>query len=221
MKKFIIILSLCLLLVSCNKNELPASETGKSYNPPESDDVPKQDWREDYARYLSDADWLDGFYIGDINNDGIPEVVIRYNETNSGFILYFINDKLQVLELDVVSMWGKAGYLEKTNQIILLREYGHTYGTFGLADYSLYDWTPNGYVETRSVMRESGYAESNGETGELFEDYGQGYINGEEVDFAEFETALAEMEELLEKSTWFPMTDTSDINDCLEILHRQ
>ena len=176
----------------------------------------KQNWREAYAEYLNNVDFFDGFYIGDINNDGIPEVIIRYNESNSGFILYFCNDKVQALELEVISLWGKAGYLEETNQIILLHWYGHTYGTFGSVDYFLYDWTSDGYVETRSVIRESGYAEDDEETGE--EHYGQGYINGETVDFAVFETALTEMDALLEKSTWFPMTDTSNINDCLESL---
>lgn len=173
----------------------------------------ESDWREAYAAYLEENknDILD-FHVADMNEDGIPEVVFRYNdETNDGAVLSFIDNKLQILKLFVVSGWGKAGYLEKDNQFICLQWYGHTSGTFGSVDFYLYAWTPDGYTEKRSVNRKSGYDNNNGGNGV----YGQGYINGEKVDFDEFEIALAEMYELLEASTWFVMTDAGQVDDYL------
>lgn len=176
------------------------------------------EWREAYAVYLNESDFA-GFYIGDINQDGFPEVVLCNNETNSGQVCYFTDGGLQVLELWVVSSWGKVGYLEETNQIILLQWYGHTQGTFGSIDYFLYDWTQSGYIETYSLIRESGYGEHNDEMGNVVDAiYGQGYINEKEVDFDEFEAALAEMNRLLEISTWFTMVDADEVEDYSDYL---
>jgi len=177
-----------------------------------SGNLTKPNWRGIYADYLSKEDFEDyyGFYIGDINSDGVPEIAIRYNElTNNGVMLCFVDNKLQVLELNVVSIWGDVGYLEETNQIIFLQWYGHTQATFGSVNFYLFEWTPNGYTEAISVIRESGYDTHNNGAGE----YGQGYINGEKADFDEFEIVLAEMYTLLEKSTWFPMTDFDEVED--------
>jgi len=192
-------------------------ETSEYSNPPISDDLTKPNWQEAYTDYLNKNDLNDyyGFYIRDINSDGIPEIVIRYDEyTNSGEILYFADNKLQTLNLRVISVWGDVGYLEETNQIVFLHWYGHTTGTFGSVEFFLYDWTSDGYIETHSVIRESGYAKYDDEGKSYVEvSYGQGYINGDEVDFNEFEIALAEMHALLEKSTWFPMTDADEVED--------
>jgi len=91
-------------------------------------------------------------------------------------------------------------------------ENGDTQGTFGSVDFFLYDWTLNGYTETMSVIRESGYDKNLDGNGE----YGQGYINGEKVDFDEFEIALGKMYALLDKSAWFPMIDAGEANDYLD-----
>ena len=74
--------------------------------------------------------------------------------------------------------------------------------------------TPNGYVESISVVRESGFDALCDGKGE----YGQGFINRELVDFQEFEIKLAEMYTLLGESTWFPMTDANDVEDYWEYL---
>ena len=207
MRNLILILSLCLcfLFSACHKTESYETGTGISSI---SSDLLKPNWQEAYFDYLNkeDISYYYGFYIGDVNRDNIPEIVLRYNEfTNSGAILYFAGVELQVLELDVVSTWGNVGYLEETNQIILLQWYGHTQGTFGSVNFYLYEWTPDGYAETISVIRESGYG--------ITEEYGQGYINGKEVDFDDFEVILAEMYALLEKSTWFPMIAFDEVDN--------
>ena len=212
LKNITFIILLCLLLSACSINEPSEIETGEYYNPPMSADSTKSNWQEAYADYLNKGNYKDyyGFYIGDINSDGIPELVIRYNDfTNSGEILYFVDNKLQTLDLCVVSDWGNVGYLEEINQIVFLQWYGHTQGTFGSVDFYLYEWTPNGYSEITSVIRESGYDPHNDGSGE----YGQGYINGEKVDLEEFEIVLAGMYALLEESTWFLMTDFDEVED--------
>ena len=180
-------------------------------------DSAKPNWKEDYADYMKNSGWFNGFYVGDINGDDIPELVIRYNDANSGAILYYANHELQVLDLNILSLWEQVGCLAETGQIIFLRWYGHTYGTHGGVEFFLYDWTQDGYIETRSVIRESGYIESyrNIPEEEWIEHYGQGYINGEEVGFGEFETALTDMYALLERSTWFPITETFELEDFL------
>jgi len=215
MKKILALaMSAFVFLVACGKT-LPEA-TGEV-----------DEWRKAYAERLDKGD-ICGFYIGKINDSDFP-VLITWSdngsrdialETNSGYVYAFADGELKALELQVVSAWGKVGYLKETNQIILLQWYGHTTGTFGSVDFFLYDWTSNGYIETRSVMRESGYCdEYDADTEDyLVKRYGQGYINGEEVDFEEFEIALSQMYALLEKSTWFPMTDANDEGNYLDYL---
>jgi hypothetical protein len=178
------------------------------------------DWKEIYAEYLNKGGFY-GFYIGDISGSGFPSLVIRKDdgtrlddgsyieETNSGFVYSITDDGVQVLDLNATSVWGKAGYLEETKQIVFLRWYGHTQATFGSVEFFLYDWTPNGYVESISVVRESGFDALSDGKGE----YGQGFINRELVDFQEFEMKLAEMYTLLGESTWFLMTNANDVGD--------
>jgi len=202
-KFFIFLIATLILLPACSKDE-----------PKEIDE-----WRTIYANCLNESDFS-GFYVGDINNDGIPELVINQDNiadfvtTNRGCVYYFTDNILQCLELYPDSVWGKVGYLEETNQIIFLQWYGHTQATFGSVDFFLYDWTTNGYAKTISVIRESGFDEYLDGKGE----YGQGYINGEEVDFDEFEIKLAEMYALLEKSIWVPMTAADEVEDYFEYL---
>jgi len=217
-----IIIAVSVFLAACTK-EMPQSEPPdtESQQPERTDE-----WRSMYAGYLSEnsgEDSYDGFYIGDINRDGVPELIVGdYNPpvlTNSGTICYLINGRLHTLDLWPISYWGMGGYLEDTNQLILLKWYGHTQGTFGSVDFFLYDWTPDGYIETYSLTRESGYGGSDDSREGITEAvYAQGYINGNEVEFDEFEAALEDMYELLAESTWFPMTDYNDVADISDYL---
>ena len=211
MRSLIVIFSLCLILSGCYKNKPYETKLDEYYSPSVPDNLAKPDWKEIYADYLNkeNSEEYYGFYIGDMNSDSIPELAIRYDEyTNAGVILCLVDNELQVLDLGVISIWGDVGYLQETNQIIFLKWYGHTMAAFGSVEFYLYEWTSGGYTEVISVIRESGYKDDNG-----VENYEQGYINGEKVGFDEFEIALAEMYALLEKSTWFPMTDFNDIEN--------
>jgi len=66
-------------------------------------------------------------------------------------------------------------------------------------------------------MRESGWDARADGVGDFVE-YGQGFINGERVDFDEFEITLAEMYALLEKSTWFPMIAADEVENYSDYL---
>ena len=147
---------------------------------------------------------------------------INWLETNCGSIYYFTDRGFKTLALFGTSYRGRVGYLEETNQIFYLRDFGDTTGTFGFVELFLYDWTSDGYVETRSLIRESGYCdEYDASTKQyLVKEYGQGYINGKEVDFDEFEIALTEMKALWEKSTWFPMTTADEAGDYFDYLSK-
>ena len=174
----------------------------------------ENEWRKDYAdfleEYLTDSS---GFYIGDINGDGIPEAVISYNETNSGVIAYYNNNGFAILDLEVISLWGKVGYLEETKQLIIQPFREHTTGTFGFVDYIIYEWINDDYIPVLTLNRESGNYDVS--------EYEQGYINGEPVEFIEFEDKVKETDALLyEKSTWFPMTEANEIEDYLEYLNQ-
>ena len=227
MKKLIAILSLFLFLSACQKAESSELDLPENRESPATSAVAETNWMRLYSGFLNYEKNLSdysAFYLGDVNGDQIPELVLfseqfpgdaflpqNESSTNSGLVLCVVNNDLQILDLRTISTWGYSGYVEETNQIVFLKWYGHTGGTFGSVEYYLFDWTLRGYVETRSLVRESGYASYGNE--DVVEEYGQGYIDGEAVAFEEFEAALAEMEELRDESTWFPMTDLDVVDD--------
>ena len=65
----------------------------------------------------------------------------------------------------------------------------------------------DGYAESFSMLRESGHYNSEEDFA-----YGQGYINGEEVDFDTFEEKLAEMKQLVKENEYFPTVLKNDEN---------
>ncbi len=133
------------------------------------------EWQKSYSDYLNDYEnLLLGIYIDDINGDNIPEVILDINGLGSLNVLYFINTEMKVLELTVAS-FGHTNYIEETGQFINLHFYGHTTGTQGCWEQYIYSWTPDGYVMTVSMERN---------TNNYLDGYG--FINGEKVYNTEF-----------------------------------
>lgn len=167
----------------------------------------EHEWQHVFSEYINGQDFYMGLYVGDINGDEIPEAVIAQNICEWTTILYYLDGEVHALDLQTSSSWGYVRYLPETNQILFCPFYGHTWGTFGYEEYYLYDWTAEGYVESFSMFRESGYYNSEEDFG-----YGQGYINGEKVDFDTFEAKLAEMKQLVEENEHFPCIYKDDEN---------
>ena len=167
----------------------------------------EHEWQHAFAEYINGQEFYMGLYVGDINGDETPEAVIAQNICEWTTILYYLDEEVHALDLQTSSSWGYVRYLPETNQILFCPFYGHTWGTFGYEEYYLYDWTDEGYVESFSLFRESGYYNSEEDFG-----YGQGYINGEGVDFYTFEAKLAEMKQLVEENEYFSCIYKDDEN---------
>ena len=168
------------------------------------------DWQHSYAEYINNLDFYMGLYIDDINDDEIPEAVIQKYDTLTTIILYYTENGLSEFELQPVSSWGRITYITDTKQILFSPFYGHTQGTWGYEEYYLYDWTGTEYTETFSILRESGYYYE--WEGEYYEEIGQAYIDGEEVDNDTFEAKFAEIKELVSANGYFPVVNTKDEN---------
>ena len=183
--------------------------TGISLSEPK--DSCEYDWQHAYAEYINNMDYYVGLYIDDINGDDIPEAVIKRYNTYDTIVLYYTENGLAELLLETVSDWGRITYLADTKQILFSPFYGHTQGTWGYEEYYLYDWTGTEYTETFSILRESGYYYYLSED-ELYEELGQAYINGEEVDNDTFEAKFAEIKELESANSYFPVISIKDEN---------
>ena len=167
------------------------------------------DWQHAYAEYINRIGYQ-GLYIDDINGDEIPEAVIKRDDTLATMILYYTENGLAEFELQPVSDWGHITYIPDTKQILFSPFYGHTWGTFGYEEYYLYDWTGTEYTETFSIFREAGaYAEY---VDLHIEEYGQAYINGEEVDNDTFEAKFSEIKELESANSYFSVVNIKDEN---------
>ncbi len=153
-------------------------------------------WQHAYAQYLNELEYYSGLYIGDVNGDTVPEAVIDINTLGSTIVLFWNESGLQELNLETVSAWGSVTYIPESGQFLYSPFYGHTTGTWGYEEYYLYDWTGTEYVQTFSMLRESGYYQD----AETFE-YGESFIDGERTDNAAFEERLAQIKELKEKNS--------------------
>lgn len=168
-------------------------------------------YQHDYAEYLNELDFYLGIYIGDINYDEIPEMIIDFNDYGSYQLLYYTEDGMEMLNLETVSAWGVVTWIADTKQFIHCPFFGHTTGTWGYIEYYVFDWTGTEYEQTFSLLRESGYYvdENNNE-------YGKCYINDEETDAATFEEKLEEIEKLVKEncrlSEAFPIVHVDDGN---------
>lgn len=232
MKKIIAILALAAMLTACANSDTPAEtaqttsaeavaettiETTTEATTTSVTEIEttaaieeckcEHEWQHAFSEYINEQDFYMGLYVGDINGDETPEAVIAQNICEWTTILYYLDEKVNTLDLQTSSSWGYVRYLPETNQILFCPFYGHTWGTFGYEEYYLYDWNDEGYVESFSMFRESGYYNSEEDFG-----YGQGYINGEKVDFDTFEAKLAEMKQLVEENEYFPCVYKEDEN---------
>lgn len=152
-------------------------------------------WQHAYAEYINDLGYYSGLFIGDINGDVIPEVVIDVNTLGSTIVLYYTESGMQELNLETISAWGSVTYIPSAGQFLYSPFYGHTTGTWGYEEYYLYDWTGKGYVQTFSMLRESGYYWD-----EEHYEYGECYIDGEPTDNDSFEAKLKEMEKFRDEN---------------------
>ena len=151
------------------------------------------DRRNAYAKYLyenfgSTNELLYGIYIGDVNKDENDEMIVATTPFGMWEIVYYGEEGLKTVQLEVMSMWGNSWYNAQTGEFINRTFYGHTTGTFGADDYHIYSWDGKNYIETYVLMRQGGYAEYEGDEISVKE-YGKAYINGEEVTNEEFEEA--------------------------------
>ena len=133
------------------------------------------------CEYLNGLNFLGGgVYFGDINGDETPEAVVAINPFGLTYVLYENENGMQELPLKTMSSWGYVRYIADTKQILFCPFFGHTWGTWGYEEYYLLDWNGSDYEATSSIFRESGiYYERDGEE---YSEYGQAYIDGEEVD---------------------------------------
>lgn len=156
------------------------------------------------CEYLNGLDFLaGGVYYGDINGDDNPEAVIEINPFQLTYVLYENENGIQELPLETMSAWGYVRYIADTKQILYCPAYGHTWGSWGYEEYYIYDWNGSDYEVTASILRESGYHDE--QDGEEYTEYGQAYIDGEEVDNETFETKFAEYEKLRDGNEYFPI----------------
>ncbi len=171
-------------------------------------------WQHAYAEYITahliseGILWIQGIYIEDVNEDAVCEAVIDRNGLEDTLVLYYMDGEVKALELETVSAWGTVTYIADTKQILFSPFCDHTTGTFGYAEYYLYDWTQTGYVLTHSLFRESGYYYE--QDGEAHSNYGQSFIDGEKTEFDVFEAELAKIKLLEKENSYFPVIDKED-----------
>lgn len=174
----------------------------------------EEPWQHAYAEYITanlvseGVLWIQGIYIGDINADAVCEVVMDRNGLEDTLVLYYMDGEVKALEFETVSAWGNVTYIADTKQILFSPFCDHTTGTFGYAEYYLYDWTQTGYEQTRSLFRESGYYYE--QDGEAHSNYGQSFIDGEKTEFDVFEAELAKIKLLEKENGYFPVIDKED-----------
>lgn len=170
------------------------------------DDI--EEWRRAYVEYLNEQNVIaGGVLLDDINSDGTPEAVIAVNPFGYTIVLYYNENGLQVLEADVVSVWGFVSYDPENGRIFNNRFYGHTTGTYGNEESYIYDWNGSDYVQSLSLLRESGYYFSE-ETVEL----GEAFINGEPVSNDVFDEKCDEFYGQAYQYDYFPVVKTTDEN---------
>lgn len=170
------------------------------------DDI--EDWRRAYVEYLNEWNVIaGGILLDDINFDGTPEAVIAVNSFGNTIVLYYNENGLQALEVNVVSVWGLVRYDPENGRIFNNRFYGHTTGTYGNEESYIYDWNGSDYVQSLSLLRESGYYFSE-ETVEL----GQAFINGEPVSNDVFDEKCDEFYGQAYQYDYFPVVKTTDEN---------
>ena len=164
----------------------------------------ESDFQHYCCEYLNGLDFLaGGVYYGDINGDDKPEAVVEINPLELTYVLYENENGMQILPLETMSSWGYVRYIANTKQILFCPAYGHTWGTWGYEEYYILGWNGSDYEMVSSIFRESGiyYEDEDGEHSE----YGQAYIDGEEVDNDIFEVKLAEYEKLRDENDYFPI----------------
>ncbi len=164
------------------------------------------------CEYLNGLNFLaGGVYYGDINGDDKPEAVIEINPFELTYVLYENESGFQVLNLETMSSWGAVRYIADTKQIIYSPEFGHSsWGTYGHGFYCIYDWNGSDYEVTFEMYRAGGsYYEKDGVG---YADYGQAYIDGEEVDNDTYEVKLAEFEKIINETEYFPIVYIYDRN---------
>ncbi|MBD5547972.1 MAG: hypothetical protein HDQ97_11320 [Lachnospiraceae bacterium] len=191
-----LIISLLMAIFITKTTALPSLEVAVMKNEPAKECLCKYPWQHAYAEYINELGYYSGLYIDDINGDEIPEVVIDINTLGSTIVLYYTDSGMQELNLQTVSDWGSVTYIPDTKQFLYSPFYGHTTGTWGYKEYYLYDWTGTEYIQTFSMLRESGYYWDK----ETYE-YGESSINGEETDNAGFEAKLTEIEKLRDENS--------------------
>ena len=158
------------------------------------------------CEYLNECSFLaGGVYYGDINGDDKPEAVVEINPGEFTYVLYENENGMQELPLETISDWGCVRYIADTKQILLRPFWGHTTGTWGYEEYYLYSWNGSDYEVTSSILRKAGYYED-GEHSE----FGQAYIDGEEVDNDTFEVKRAEFVKLRDENPYFPIVYICD-----------
>lgn len=168
------------------------------------------EWQHAFAEYINQDEYYmkghyNGIYVGDINGDDIPEAVVDCNGLGNTEILFYTENGVKPVWIGIESVWGYVRYLPETRQIMHCPFYGHTWGTFGYEEHYIYDITDSDISESFSMLRKSGYYNSE-------EDYGydKGYINGEEVDFETFEAKLAEIKQRVNEAEYFPVVLKED-----------
>ena len=170
------------------------------------------EWQHAYSEYMNELTVIaGGVYFSDINGDEIPEAVIsKWTSDKDTIILYYNDNGMGELHLEPNPNWAYVDYIPDTMQILFCPFYGHTTGTWGYEEYYLFSWNGSDYEETSTIYRESGiYGICDGIE---YEELGQAYIDGKEVDNDTFEVKLAEFEKLRDENNYFPIVKPDDEN---------
>lgn len=190
--------------------QVTATETVSYASVKETDCACPTEWQHQYSEYLDSLDFLKGgVYLGDINDDDIPEAVIEINPFEMTDILYFNDSGMQKLELYTTSVWGSVRYIPDTRQILFQPMRGHTWGTYGYTEYYLYGWNGSDFEVVSTLFRESGMYYTD-EDGTEHSELGQAYIDGVEVDSDTFEGKLAKYQKLEQDNSYFPVAYICD-----------
>ena len=85
-------------------------------------------YRKKYKKILSETDYFQGVYIGDLVGDEREELVVATNEYGDFTVYVPVENRIVKYYFPVMSIWGFTKYNPSDRKFVCMHYYGHTTG---------------------------------------------------------------------------------------------